>query len=307
MVQFRMKFDRLFFEQAAKELGHTVAFADANGDATLQASQVENMLSQNFDVLVIFPVSFEAAGALATQAADQGVPVVSYNFVITKSKGVSWWVARDNVHVGRLIAQMATKAKPSGNYVVASGDPATDVARLKTQGKQEVLKHFKRIKVVSQQYHRAWDPALGQQQVENALTATNGDIAAILANYDGFVTAALQALPDKNRSGKVWIGGEDIYPEVAQAIVEGRVVMSSYTDLRQMARLSAQAAHELGNGRKPAANAKMNNGVTVVPGYRVDDFAITKDNMCEFIRAVPGWLSYKRVYATTPLNKRPKC
>lgn len=308
MVQFRMKFDRDFFGQAVKELGDSVVDADANGDATVQQNQVDNFLSQGVDVLVIFAVSVDAAGALATEAAKQGVPVVSYNFVITNSKGVSWWVARDNVYVGRLAAQMAVAAKPNGNYVIASGDPATDVAQLKTKGNYQVLNKYKgKIKVVSQQYHQAWDPALGQAQIENALTATHGNIAAIVCNYDGFVTAALQALPDKNKSGKVWIGGEDIYPEVAQAIVEGRAAMSAYTDLRQMARLAAQAAHELGNHRKPAATARMNNGAAVVPGVRVNSIAITKQNMCRFIKAVPGWLFYDQVYANIPKNKRPTC
>jgi D-xylose transport system substrate-binding protein len=309
LVQFRLKFDQRFFREAVGELGDTVTFANANDDATLQASQVENMLTQGPDVLVIFPVSVDAAGTLATAAAKQAVKVVSLNYVIQKSKGVSWWIARDNVKVGRQIAEMAIKAKPSGNYVICSGDAATDVAQLKTKGHLAALKPYKgKIKVVSQAYNRAWDPAIGQQQIENALTATGGDIAAIICNYDGFMLAALQALPNKNKDGTVWIGGEDIFPEIAQAIVEGRAAMSSYTDIRQMARLAAQAAHELGNGRKPAKNDSASNGAAVIPGYRVNSFNITKANMCQFISEVPGWVTYGKTYKNIPANKRPpKC
>ena len=308
-AQLRWRFDQKYFQTAVNELGDEVIFQNANDNAQTQASQVENFISQKPDVIVITPVDVEAAGPLATQAAAAGIPVIAYNNLILKSKGLTWWVARDNRLVGHITAELAIKQRPRGNYVIASGDQGTDIARDKTGGYMDRLKpHVKagRIKVVSQQYHRGWDPALGQAQIENMVAKFKGDIAAVLCNYDGFTLAALQVL-DANKDGKVWIGGEDVFPEFAKAIAEGRGAMSAYTDLQGMARYAAQAAHDLANGRKPAyTNAKFNNGAKVVPGQQVGSFAVTKGNMCQFIKET-GWLKYNETYKNVPPSKRPKC
>jgi D-xylose transport system substrate-binding protein len=308
-AQLRWRFDQRYFQTAVKELGDEVVFQNANDNAQTQASQVENFISQRPDVIVITPVDVEAAGPLATQAAAAGIPVLAYNNLILKSKGLTWWVARDNRLVGHITANLAIRQKPRGNYVIASGDQGTDIARDKTGGYLDRLKpHTRagRIKVVSAQYHRGWDPALGQAQIENMVTRFSGNIAAILCNYDGFALAALQVL-DGNRGGKVWIGAEDVFPEFAKAIVEGRGAMSAYTDLQGMARYAAQAAHDLGNGRNPTyRNANFNNGAKVVRGQKVGSFAVTRTNMCQFIKET-GWLKYNQTYKNVPASQRPKC
>jgi D-xylose transport system substrate-binding protein len=250
-------------------------------------------------------VNVKSAATLADQATKQGTKVISYNYMIQDTTNLAYWVARSNVAVGRMTAQRAVKAKPKGNYVLVGGDPGTDVAQDKTKGYVDVLQpHVKKgtIKIVSKQFNNAWDPALGQRQIENALTSTNNNIAAILCNYDGFCLSALQALKGTGLTGKVWIGGEDVFPEGANAIVAGKMAMSAYTDLLEMARLTAQAAHDLGNGRRPATNASVNNGAGNIRGYRVNSFAVTKQNMCVFIKETK-WITYAQAYG----NKKPVC
>jgi D-xylose transport system substrate-binding protein len=308
-AQLRWRFDQQYFQAAVDELGDEVIFQNANDNAQTQASQVENFISQKPDAIVVAPVDVEAAGTLATQAATAGIPMLAYNNNILNSEGVTWWVARNNRLVGHITAALAIKARPRGNYVIASGDQGTDIARDKTAGYMDRLRpHIKagRIKVVSQQYNQAWDPARGQAQIENMNTKYKGAIAAVLANYDGFANAALQVFKG-NRNGKVWIGGEDVFPDFANAIVLGRGAMSAYTDLKGMARYAAQAAHDVGNGRKPTyTNAVFNNGAKLVPGQRVSSFAVTKDNMCQFINET-GWLKFNATYKGVPASKRPKC
>jgi D-xylose transport system substrate-binding protein len=308
-AQLRWRFDQRYFQAAVRELGDEVVFQNANDSAQTQASQVENFISQRPDVIVITPVDVEAAGPLATQAAAAGIPVIAYNNLILKSSGLTWWVARNNRLVGHITANLAIRQRPRGNYVIASGDQGTDIARDKTGGYMDRLRPHTtagRIKVVSSQYHRGWDPALGQAQIENMVTRFSGNIAAILCNYDGFALAALQVL-DGNRGGRVWIGAEDVFPEFAKAIVEGRGAMSAYTDLQGMARYAAQAAHDLGNGRSPTyRNASFDNGAKVVRGQRVGSFAVTRNNMCQFIKET-GWLNFNQTYKSVPVGQRPRC
>ena len=307
LAQYRWQLDQRFFEETVAALGDEVIVQAGNDDERLQASQIDNFISQGIDVLVIAPVNVEASSSLIDQAADAGIRTVSYNYVARNTDKLDYWVARDNVLVGQITADEAIKFAPTGNYVILSGDAATDVAQDKTKGYMERLQPLidsGDISVVSQQFHRGWDPALGLKQVEDALTATDNDIAAILGNYDGFALAALQALDEQDLTGKVFVGGEDVFPEAAQAIVEGRMAMSSYTDIREMAMRAAEAAHALGNGLEPVTDSFLDNGEAQVPGSLISSFAVTAENMPDFIRDT-AWVDYETTYQNVPADQRP--
>ncbi len=307
LSQYRWRFDQQYFQEAATALGDEVIFQAADDDETKQSGQVENFISQGVDVLVISPVNVEASSALIDQVKEAGIATISYNYVARNTDKLDFWVARDNVLVGHITADEALKMAPTGNYVIMSGDAATDVAQDKTKGYLERLQPLidsGDITVVSQQFNQGWDPALGLAQVEDALTATDNQVAAILGNYDGFALAALQALQEQGLEGTVFVGGEDVFPEAAQAIAEGRMAMSSYTDLREMATKAAEAAHELGNGRTPISDSAIDNGAGEVGGALISSYAVTKESLPAFI-ADTGWVDYDTTYQNVPEAERP--
>lgn len=307
LAQYRWQFDQRYFEEAANALGDEVVVQAGNDDEKLQASQVENFISQGIDVLVIAPVNVEASSSLIDQAADAGIRTISYNYVARNTDKLDYWVARDNILVGHITVDEALKMAPRGNYVILSGDAATDVAQDKTKGYMERLQPLidaGDIVVVSQQFNQGWDPALGLKQVEDALTKNDNAIAAILCNYDGFALSALQGLKEQGLEGKVFVGGEDVFPEAAQAIVEGRMAMSSYTDLREMATKAAEAAHVLGTGGVPQASSTINNGTKEVPGALISSYAVTSDGMQGFIGETE-WVDFDTTYQNVPVDQRP--
>lgn len=308
LAQRRWQFDKQYVEERASALGMEVQVQSAEDDERLQVSQVENLVAQGIDALILSPINVETAAPAVTTAKQAGVPVISYNSVVLNSE-VDYWVARDNVLVGRIQAEAAVAKVPEGNYVICSGEPGVDVAQEKTAGNMEVLQpHIDdgAITVVSQEYHRAWDPASALKQVEAALAQTNNKIDAILGNYDGFVLAALEALTEVGLVGETFLGGEDVFEEVAQAIVEGRADMSAYTDLREMATKAVDAAAALAQGEQPTSDDTIDNGFGEIPGSRISSFAVTADNMCNFLKDT-GWLDFETVYANVPEGERPEC
>lgn len=58
----RWQKDRDIFVKKAESLGAKVFVQSANGDATAQISQIENMINRNVDVLVIIPFNGEVLG-----------------------------------------------------------------------------------------------------------------------------------------------------------------------------------------------------------------------------------------------------
>jgi D-xylose transport system substrate-binding protein len=308
LAQRRWQFDRQYVEEEAAARGMTVLVQAAEDDERLQVSQAENLVAQGIDALILSPVNVETAAPAAAAAKQAGIPVVSYNSVVLNTD-LDYWVARDNVEVGRIQAQHAVEAAPTGNYVIVSGEPGVDIAQEKTAGNMEVLQPLidaGDIVVVSQEYHRGWDPALGLAQIENALSTTGNQLAAVLCNYDGYVLSALEALGEVGLAGTTWLSGEDVFEEVAQAIVEGRAGMSAYTDLRVMAQRAVAAVDALLRGEEPESDDTIDNGVAEIPGARIPAFAVTKDTMCEFLKDTE-WLPFDTVYANVPEGDRPQC
>lgn len=297
LAQRRWQIDRRFVEERAAELGFDVAVQAAEDDERLQVSQAENLIAQGVDALILSPVNVETAAPAVQTAKEAGIPVVSYNSLVLGAD-VDYWVARDNTSVGVLQAERAIEAKPQGNYLIISGEGGVDVAQEKTAGNFEILQPLidaGDINLVSQEYHRAWDPALGLAQVENALSSTNNDIDAILCNYDGFVLSALEALREAGLVGSTFLAGEDVFEEVAKAIVAGDVAMSVYTDLEEMATTAVDAAVGLAGGESVESNDVIDNGFAEIPGARIGTIAVTDQNMRQFLEDT-GWLPVDAVY-----------
>lgn len=297
LAQRRWQFDNDYMQAAADRLGIKLLVQAANDDTRLQASQVENLLSQNIDVLILSPIDVKASAPSVAAAKAAGVPVISYNSLVLDAD-VDYWVARDNVAVGTLQAELAVAAKPKGNFVVISGEGGVDIAQQKTEGNMKILQPLidrGDITLVSQQYHQAWDPAAGLAQLEDALSVTSNQIDAVLCNYDGFIVAALPALQSAGLLGQTFLGGEDVFQEVAQAIVKGNASMSAFTPLKDMAEAAIDAAAALGTGETPASDAEIDNGMKDVPGKQIVAIAVTAENMKQFI-ADTGWLTEAEVY-----------
>ena len=219
---FRWAHDRHYFETRANELGMKYIIQGADEDVTKQDSQVDAMLAQGIKVLVVIPVNIDAGKDLVERVKrDAGIPVISYNYVVPSPK-LDYWCARDNYLVGEIQAKEALKRAKKGNWAIVSGPNGVDVARAKTEGALRVLKPFidsGEIKIVSHEWHDAWRSEEALHQIENALTRTNNNLQAVVANEDGLALGSLRALSEQGLAGKVFISGEDVFPEVARGIV----------------------------------------------------------------------------------------
>lgn len=75
----RWQKDRDIFVNKAESLGAKVFVQSANGDATAQISQIENMLNKDIDVLVIIPFNGEVLSNVIAEAKKEGVKVLAYD------------------------------------------------------------------------------------------------------------------------------------------------------------------------------------------------------------------------------------
>jgi D-xylose transport system substrate-binding protein len=257
----------------------------AQSDAQKQRGLVENMLTQGVDAMVITPVDINTAAQLFKMAKDAGIPTVDYNFVVPNS-GADYVVARDAREFGRITAKQVLKDRPTGNYVIVSGDEGNSVARDTQAGYLDVLQpeiDAKRITVVSQQFNKNWDPQNALQQTEQALVKAHNAVDAVLVGNDGMAGGVMQALKAQGLLGKVVVSGIDADLANVQAIAKGEQSLTIWTDFAAMGEAAAKAADAAArkktlpgvDGLRPAANGQP--PTVIMPTIVVD-----KSNICEW-------------------------
>jgi D-xylose transport system substrate-binding protein len=297
-AQRRWALDEALMKAEAEKLGVKLIFQWANDSPTVQASQFENLLSQNVDAIVIIPIDSAAAGRLIEEAHQQNVPVISYDVAIPSAK-LDYKVTRDNSKVGVLQAQAALRFAPTGIYALIKGDPANNVAHAIADAYAEVLGKNKDIKIVYDQFTTNWDPKTAQAVAENTLSAQNDKVDAFVSSNDGMAQGIAQAVKGRNLAGKVFISGLDADTASLQLIAQGVQTMTVWTDLKEQDRVTIEAAVALALGKKPDVSSVMgDDGAGEYPIHQVAVYEINKDNLREFVTklAPEGWADLKDIW-----------
>lgn len=290
-LQRRWAFDVKAMQKQAAVNGDKLIVQYANDDPATQADQVENLLSQGIEALIIVPVDDKAAGALADQARNQKVPVVSYDIAV-RDTPIDFFVERDNEQAGAMQIEAAKREVPSGKYALLKGDAAVGVAQIMTSQWLEQLKGESGIEVVYDQWIKNFDPATAQSRAEDVLSRNNDDVDAFLSLNDGMATGIAQALKGRNLDGKVFLSGLDADPANLELIADGTQTMSVYTPVDDEAVAAVDAAHALAAGENPKGDATFDNGAGQIPTARIAVEEINQDNLCDFVAGgLPeGWV-----------------
>ncbi|HHW7570803.1 D-xylose-binding periplasmic protein precursor [Mannheimia haemolytica] len=277
----RWQKDRDIFVNKAESLGAKVFVQSANGDATAQISQIENMLNKDIDVLVIIPFNGEVLSNVIAEAKKEGVKVLAYDRLINNAD-VDFYVSFDNEKVGELQAKSIVEQKPEGNYFLMGGSPVDNNAKLFRKGQMKVLQPLidsGKIKVVGDQWVDSWLAEKALQIMENALTANKNNIDAVVASNDATAGGAIQALSAQGLSGKVAISGQDADLAAIKRIIAGTQTMTVYKPITNLADKAAEIAVVLGKNEKVESNAQLNNGMKEVPAYLLEPVVVTKENI----------------------------
>lgn len=303
----RWQKDRDFFVAKAEELGAEVLVQAANGDDAKQLAQAENMIMQGVDVLVVVPHNAEASAAIVDKAHAEGIKVISYDRLI-KNSDVDLYVSFDNERVGEMQAQAIVDQVPTGKYVLIEGADTDNNAHLFRQGQYNVLQPLidkGDIEVVYDQWTKEWDPANAMKNMENALTANNNQIDAVVAANDGTAGGAIQALAAQGLDGKIPVSGQDAELAAVQRILAGTQTMTVYKPVKNLAEQVAEIAVQMAKGEEVAADKVVNNGKIDVPSILLDPVAVTKDNVYETV-VKDGYHKLEDVYKNVPKDQWPK-
>ncbi|EKM5063577.1 D-xylose ABC transporter substrate-binding protein [Cronobacter turicensis] len=277
----RWQKDRDIFVSKAESLGAKVFVQSANGNEETQMSQIENMINRGVDVLVIIPYNGQVLSNVVAEAKREGIKVLAYDRMINNAD-IDFYISFDNEKVGEIQAQSLVDKVSQGNYFLMGGSPVDNNARLFRDGQMKVLKPFVdsgKIKVVGDQWVDGWLPENALKIMENALTANNNKIDAVVASNDATAGGAIQALSAQGLAGKVAISGQDADLAGIKRIMAGTQTMTVYKPITQLANTAAEVAVELGNDKQPKSDATLNNGLKEVPSRLLTPIKVDKSNI----------------------------
>ena len=278
----RWQRDRDMFVAKAKSLGAEVLVQAANGNASMQISQAENLLTQNVDVLVVVPANAVTAAAIVDKAHKAGKKVISYDRLI-KNADVDYYISFDNEEVGRMQAGYLTSKVPKGNYVLIGGSPTDNNAKMFRDGQMQVLKPFVDkgdIKIVVDQWAKDWQASEALKHTENALTRTKNNIQAVVASNDGTAGGVIAALSQQKLAGKVMVSGMDADLAACQRVAEGTQSMTVYKPIKLIADKAAELAVQVAKNEPIKADLrKVNNGKKDVDSLLLKPIQVDRANL----------------------------
>ncbi|GAB6087071.1 sugar ABC transporter substrate-binding protein [Alkaliphilus crotonatoxidans] len=278
--------DKEKMEAVAEEMGIELLVKVADANMQEQITQVEALLTQGIDVLILAPHDASAAASLVEKAHQEGVPVISYDRLITNTDKLDVYLSFDNVKVGELQGQYITEQVPEGKYIIMSGAPTDNNAKLFKEGAMKYIQPLidsGKIEVIAEQAVDNWVPENALRIVEAALAANNNEVDAILAPNDGTAGGAIQALAAQGLAGEVPITGQDAEKSAAKRIVEGTQSMTIFKDTRELGQEAIEIAVQLAKGENISTNGEVDNGSVNVPSVLLEATVVTADNIQEVL------------------------
>ncbi|MDW6025425.1 substrate-binding domain-containing protein [Mesorhizobium sp. BAC0120] len=295
--------DKPLFIAAVKALdpSATVIANNAQGSAETQVSQAEAALTNGAKVIVVSPLTEAAGAAIVDKAQSQGVPVLSYDGLLTGAPA-DFFVSFQNKKVGELQGKFLADKLPQGSTIaLINGSQDIAPGREFKAGAHEAVDPVVQSGKLVLGYEAdipQFDPAKAQAAMEQGLTSLDDKVDAVLVANDGMAGAVIAALTARNLNGKVLVTGQDATDAGLQRILAGDQTMSVYKAIKAEAEAAAKAALLLAAGKKDEvaalATTEVDNGAGKVPSILLDPVVVTRENIKETVIA-DGFTTRERI------------
>ncbi|RFU83905.1 ABC transporter substrate-binding protein [Streptomyces triticagri] len=288
------QYDAPLFKKRMRELCDDckVIYQNADSDASLQQQQANSALAQGAKVLVLDPVDSDSAATIVQTAQSQGVKVVAYDRPIPK-KPADFYVSFDNEAIGESIGQSLVdhlkKTKAKGGLLQVNGSPTDAAAGLIKKGIHNAVDDSG-FKLLAEYDTPDWSPEKAQQWVSGQIAQYPKRIAGVVAANDGTGGGAIAAF--KGAEVEVPpVTGNDAELAAVQRVIAGDQYNTISKPIKTVAEAAAEVAHQLMEGKKPKADAKLFD----TPSQLYEPTVVTQDNLKKVVFGADGVLEPKKV------------
>jgi ribose transport system substrate-binding protein len=266
-------------ESYTKELGLDATVMDPQGDPATQFNQLQDMVSQNLDVIILWPTSQNALIPAVRQAARAGIPVITSNSPIGEAgrRYIAAHTGPDDCAQAEQAAEMlGDSLNGTGNIVIVEGTPGYTVSILRKNCFLDKMEDsYPKIKILASQTAE-WNREKAQTVMETFLTKFGDDIDGVYAFDDGMGLGVISALQGNGKkAGDVKVVTCNLFGEGWDAIKSGWETGSNKQSAEDDAILAIQTA------------VKIANGIAVPDRAQIETPKIQANNVDQFER--PSW------------------
>jgi erythritol transport system substrate-binding protein len=243
-------------KKEAVKLGYRTLVLDNNSDPNLQATQIDEAISDHASAIILDNASASASAAAIEKAKKKGIPTFLIDREINQS-GVAVAQLVSNNYTGAQLGatEFAKLMGDTGDYGELLGLATDTNAATRSQGYHSVLNQIPGLKMVAQQAAN-WDQATAFTVTETMLQA-NPDIKGIISGNDTMALGAEAAAVALGKPNLI-ITGMDGSPQVVSSIEAGHI---GATVLQPLAIFSKEAVEE--------ANTYIKTGKTGKPAKQL--------------------------------------
>lgn len=226
-------------KETAKEKDVDLIVVDAGDDVAKQASDIEDLMSKNVNVLLINPVDSDAIAPAVKDAIAKGIKVISVDRVVN-GVDVDCQIASDNVEGAKMASEYLKELIGSGSKVAElQGVPGASATIDRGTGFHEIADT--ELEVVASQTGN-FNRAEGMTVMENILQADNS-ILGVFAHNDEMALGAIEAITASNKDIKVV--GFDATDDAISAVNEGQLAATVAQKPDVMGKTAIEAAVQL--------------------------------------------------------------
>jgi putative multiple sugar transport system substrate-binding protein len=274
----------------------------ASGGADMQIAQIESMIQKNAKVLVIAAVDSKKLTEVLKKAGEKKIKVISYDRLIRDSANVDYYATFDNFDVGVKqgadIVKRLDLASGKGPFRIElfAGSQDDNNAFFFYDGAMSVLKPYidkKQLIIESGQEGmnnvstKGWNGAIAKARLSVLLPKYYAKLRldAVLSPNDGIAAELITGLSKAGygQAGNPMpvITGQDADIPATKSVLRGQQSSTIFKDTRELARVTAQMAKALIQGKVPTVNDNMtyNNGVKVVPSFLLKPVLVDAGNI----------------------------
>ncbi|WP_299932390.1 multiple monosaccharide ABC transporter substrate-binding protein [uncultured Pelagimonas sp.] len=289
-----------------KAAGYETILQYAEDDIPNQLAQIENMITNDVDVLVIAAIDGTTLSNALENAHFADIRVIAYDRLIRDSAYVDYYATFDNFKVG---VQQATSLVDGlserfgdGPYNVElfGGSPDDNNAYFFYNGAMSVLDPLiadGTVNIVSGQMGMEtvgtlrWDGAVAQARMDNLLSAhyTDDTIHGVLSPYDGLSIGIISSLKGVGYGSgdqeMPIVSGQDAELRSIKSMLAGEQYSTVFKDTRELARVTVGMVDALLAGGEPEINdtTTYDNGVKVIPSYLLEPVSVDMSNWKDVI------------------------
>jgi ribose transport system substrate-binding protein len=253
---------------------------EGTNDSAAQVSQVEQLIAEDPDVLIILPHEGDPLTPVATEAMEQGIPVVNVDREFSTEGAYRTWIGGDNYGIGVSAANyFAEQLDCQGNVVEIQGLAGISVTEQRSAGFADTLEQLcgTGIQIVAQQ-PADFLPDKGLTVMETILQA-EPDIDAVYTHDDDMAEGVVSAIENAGREDEMFLTGAGGSTAAMERIQEGGLYAATFMYNPSMSASAVRVARliALGEGFEELVEPEVPSRIELPAS------TVTQDNVDEFI------------------------